>query len=276
MFRPPAPVAQPLALSKTPESAREIADGTATPLLMDDTRSLQGLTVLISEEFLEAKQQLLLNLQNMYGLECIDCPLEGPISIVVDVSTGICVVSAEMFDDKDVVRGWMLLLTKIVFKYDCICVLIVDDCEFCSRLEAFSTLRQSLLEFPCALCLRFYSEENLACNIFSICIECALSATMKDDMLISEYVKNSKILNLVTDRLVSCRSEFLQLMPTINLNLAVLMLSRWPLRKLMTFRSEKDIDIVCKELKLKSIKSKLISFFDLAHCYSGSVLSNRL
>lgn len=252
-----------------PESKGDVT----TPLLIDDSNSLNGMNLLISEDLLDIYPSLVLELNRLFGLDCIDGPIDAPVQIAVDMFTAITIISADIFDRSDEFRNWMLLMTTAVFKYDCICILVLEDTDFCSRLEEMFKLRLSLMEFPCATCIRYCSAETMPFQVYAICSECAVSCIVKDDCLLTDFIKNTLVLHSISDRLTCIRCEFLQLMPSINLYFAVALLSKWAFRKVLSFTAN-DVAIIFKAFHRDSIKSRMHLYLQLIHRYCGSVHQN--
>lgn len=245
-----------------------------TPLDLDDKSIVNGLKLLISEDMLNKHQRLVLELEGTYGIEAIDSPIAYPMHILTDDSTAVSLVNGSIFDDKQDFRNWLLHLTKSAFKFACIYIIIVEDSQFCNRANATFKLRHATLQFPCIVCLRHCMNDQLGFTIFSISAECAISAAVREEELLSEYIKSTCVLQRISaDRFAYARSELLQMMPTINLNLAILLLSRWSIKDLVSLSDRtEDIDFICRGIgRISSffIRSRIGLFLQLTHCYWG-------
>ena len=57
----------------------------------------------------------------------------------------------------------------------------------------------------------------------------------------------------------------------INIYLALILLSQWTLRQLMSF-SDVDVEYICRELKQESLRPRILDFIKISHCYCGLIL----
>jgi hypothetical protein len=266
----PVDETMPLSLPKAVSPIHTVALATS-----EDDKCMQGLTILVTETMLDSDLDLIMQLQSDHGLSCVDASIDDPINFIVDVSTGIAMIDCSIFDseNKDVLRNWLFLLTKQAFKYDVLWVIVVQDSAYTERTEGYFKMRMSFMAFPCTVCLRQCVRDSLAFAVFSLCRESSITAAVTDEVLLPEYIRNTKHLYNLADHITSSRSEFIQQFPTINLHLAISILSVWPMRQLLSFLPE-DAAGVCKELGRRSLQKRILSFLTLIHCYAGSISSH--
>jgi hypothetical protein len=166
---------------------------------------LIGQTVLISEELMVNLPELVIRLKNAYGITCIDCPLQYPIQLIVDEITGVTVIAAEILLDNVELKSFLKQLVNISFKFRCLWIIFVVR-ETHIPPEAILKFQQSIKQFPLVVSIRMISINSLCDQIFSTCVESAITATSEFEVLLSDYTART-YLNLFNNRLSACRCK---------------------------------------------------------------------
>ena len=184
-----APTAAPGALGVVQVTPARISETEAVRLRMQQLfahntltfhAAEQPLTVLISESFLTKHYPSVVGSVSAMGVVMVDCPLQEPVSIVLDHFTAVCVVSATEIQDKSELKGLVKKLSEITFKFSKIVVLIILDFEPSEGLKVHTALNQALLtltqavsRFPAAVTVRQCSSSpaDLAAVLGQLCTQ---------------------------------------------------------------------------------------------------------
>ena len=244
--------------STAPVTASNLLDNNASrpaPIpTMDISPSgklLRGLPILISEELLESNLDIvrMLGEEENGSLLTIDCPIQPPVSMILDSSTGLCLLSESMVHSRAQMKGYMKELTKIAFKYKVIWLIIMRE-EYTSWFhgEDFISLCQCFSEFPCKVNVREATTYSIPPMIKNI-IKCnADDYCSKYDRLLSDYTNRKFLMNLSSSEesmydldaqaAFTAHCEFLQQFPTINYYVAAAIIDRWSLRQMTKISSD--------------------------------------
>jgi len=239
------------------------------------------LTVLISESFLTKHFPGVASTVSAMGVVMIDCPLQEPVSIVLDHLTAVCVVSAVAMENKTEVRGLVKKLSEITFKFSKIAVLVVLDFDPSEELKAHTGLNQALLtltqavsRFPAAVTVRQCSSSptDLAALLGQLCTQSLREAVTVLPVGASARHFHRPFL----DRLQQCDAkylahcEFLQLFPTLNFYTAAALLHHHPLRELVGQRVGALCELFARQYVCsEELRDQIKAFVALLEAHAG-------
>lgn len=247
------------------------------------------LKVLVSDIFIESKPRTCAELYHRWGIECIDCPLQKPVHMIVDSITCICMVDEDISTlstgshdqkRKEELRNLLKSLTEIVFKFQNTWLLISSSVEYFTELSLL--LCQQLSRFPNKVVLRHCSTEDKlqAKMIAHICersLQGALLSCRSGSPSLYTYRPWADRLQGEEEQqqaVFIAHCEFLQGMPSMNFFLAAILLNNWSLRQLMfidysTILHKLDIDQHEENSERVNTKSMVKSTLDLIRCHFG-------
>ena len=123
--------------------------------------TLTGLKLLVSEELVEQCSWLAAELNQRFGLICLDAPLQEPLSLIVDNATAVCIMTIPTVLDRAALKLIVKKLTGLVFKFKLIWLVVTaTDKEHYQRdngeayYAAMVGLFQALARFPIKVCVR--------------------------------------------------------------------------------------------------------------------------
>ena len=124
--------------------------------------SLSGLRVLVSEELMENCSWLAAELHQSHGIVCLDAPLEEPVSMIIDTSTCVCILTIPTVLERPALKQFVKQLTSLCWKFSTIWLVITatdqqhydrDGGEgYYTEMVALFQVRLSNL-LPCRACL---------------------------------------------------------------------------------------------------------------------------
>lgn len=210
------------------------------------------LRILVSENFLEEHYLAVGALSSQYGVEMIDCPLETPVSLILDACTAVCVVPVASIVDRTTLKALVKQLSAVTFKFSCIYVVVLlpstsSSSDTTEQNQAFLTLCQVLARFPAQVVLRQCptQPDTLAFMLSQVCKQCLRDALQHGDAVpsnvatptVDRYFERPFLQQLqVGDPQFQMHCEFLQLFPTMNIFTAAALLHHFPLRELCATR----------------------------------------
>lgn len=162
-----------------------------------------GLRVLVADSMLGGSMVALLSdLSRAHGVASIDCAVEPPVSVVIDASTCVCIVTSRTLLHMPALKAFVKALTNIAFKYKRIWIvihhdalgagagyskssvsgtnqsktLVVDADAVCGdkKLEMMLVLYKALLYFPVTTIVREAFTDN--------CLKNLIFTAVKDSM----------------------------------------------------------------------------------------------
>ena len=233
---PPVPVDASVSVPKNESTAPK-----ATP------ESLQGLTLLVSEAVLERYPAIVADLSERYGIACVDCPLEAPVSIAVDGNTCLCLLSAtSLRSDDEAVAAFLASLQAQVEKWENIYI-IVDSlpstfgqrglsstagdavCE-----ERLARLRGVAAQLAIPVQVReIRSPQALADLIYHLCLYNYRRFCTQHSNIAHQVYTDRPYLSSLTDIRFARECLFLQQLPSLNLFNCALLLSQFSLPSLL-------------------------------------------
>lgn len=247
----PAPAPPPMVAQVTPAriSEAEAVRLRIQQLSVHNTSAFHAaehpLTLLISESFLVEYFPGVAANMSAIGVAMVDCPLQEPVSIVLDHLTAVCVVSAVTIQDKSELKMLVKSLSEITFKFTKITVLVMLDREASATKEvsillnqALLTLTQAVSRFPAAVNVHQCSSSSpaeLAGVLGQLCVQSLREAVS----LVPTGASARHFHRPFLDRLQHCDAkhlahcEYLQLFPTLNFYTAAALLHSHPLRELV-------------------------------------------
>jgi hypothetical protein len=151
---------------------------------------------------------------------------------MVDGSTGVSIMFEPQLNDAVSLRSYLLQLTKVAFKYLRIWIVVVSK-AMDTGSASYSTLLQSISNFPCEVNVRLTTAHRMAYVVRSVSDEVAKSAARYEGLL-RDDAGMAVTLNRLSEPLFSAHTEFLQLFPSINFWVAAAMLSTSTLASLCT------------------------------------------
>jgi ribosomal protein S14 len=194
------------------------------------------LDVLVSERFLEEQAHATGEIAGTYGINLVDCPLEEPLSFILDATTAVCVLSVDAVTDRTQLKVLVKQLTSITFKFAKIYIMLTlerdVDCN-----SAVLQLCQTLMRFPAQamLCQCTASPTAVAQMTHQLCRHCMRDCCAAGpDATTAKYLHRPFINHLQRAEgnfLSHC--EYLQRFPTVNFFLACALLHHFPLRDLL-------------------------------------------
>ena len=207
---PAAIVARPLVRPSSPQQ------GTRHP----------SLQILVSEILCESSSEYVAQLSPL-TIQCLDCPLQKPLSFIIDVGTAICLLTEEELTNTAALQTFIYNLTTVAFKFTKLWVVILHDTAITST-SAYLNLLQCLASFPLSLIVRTSSRKRIGKLIFKIQEDALRSAALHDGVLVDNFYKRDFLSNLIVPH-HAAQSEFLQLFSSFNFYLASSVLSKMSL-----------------------------------------------
>jgi hypothetical protein len=233
-----------------------------TPRYIKSAISLQ---LLVSEVFLETFPGTIGTLTAKYGIEMVDCPLESPLSAIIDADTAVCMATPEQLSDKNSLRTLVQQISQVSFKFSKIYLLALTlnnkRTESIALNDAMLSIYQAVSRFPSAVVVRQCpttlnlsdDNETLGNLISQICGQ-SLRSTMKTHESQSQtnqsndnggglcyrfpsdrYFQRPFIHSGISSNAVlMAHCEFLQLFPTINFYVGALLLHHFTLQTLVS------------------------------------------
>lgn len=205
-------------------------------------RTLKDLQMLVSEDILETHQSLIASLSSSYSVECMDCPLNYPETIIIGLTNCISIVKWEhLQEDELAIKDFMKKLTSIAFKYSNITILLlIESIEDEIDQRMLLGILQYLAKFPMTVSVRYWCENSdTLSNTVALLIKETVTLMKiggrdsKDCSNTISSVKTQPYLHLLSDKVFSAHTEFLQLFPTINFSSAAMLLSQYTLHDLV-------------------------------------------
>lgn len=241
----------------------------------------QPLAVLISESFLTKHFPSVAGTVSAMGVTMIDCPLQEPVSIVLDHLTAVCVVSAVAVQDKNELKGLVKKLSEITFKFTKVVVIVLLDFEPSEELkthiglnQALLTLTQAVSRFPAAVTLRQCSPcpTDLTALLGQLCTQ-----SLRDAVSVLPVGASARHFHRpFLDRLQHCDAkylahcEFLQLFPTLNFYTAAALLHHHPLRELVGQRVGALYELFARQYVCsEELRDQIKSFVTLLEAHAG-------
>jgi hypothetical protein len=183
-------------------------------------RGLKGLKILISPDMLDSSPETVGRLHAVHGIECIDCAIQEPISVIVDAITAVAVVDGPSLSDGGMYRSFLHSLTKQVFRYASLWVIVtlpgdVGDLMASSCNVTMARLGEALSDFPLlSRAVRPCTFDALPDAIASICTFASCAYMARIEVLLPQYLKRSHLDAIAQHRLfgIQCRSRSHQLM----------------------------------------------------------------
>ena len=240
------------------------------------------LTVLISESFLELYFTQVAEGLGALGVVMLDCPLQEPVSLILDAFTAVCVVTAESLQNTSELKTLVKKLSEITFKFTKIHVAVVLTSEEQGRQlnKALLTLTQAMSRFPAVVCLRQCSASPAA---LVAVLEQLCSQSLRDSMMHQAHSTGISARHFhrpFLDHLQHCDAkhlahcEYLQLFPTINFHTGAALLYHHPLRELVGQRAGVLCDLFAKQYVFcEELKDMLKSFVALLEAHAGLQLA---
>eukprot|EP01032_Pedospumella_encystans_P013025 gene13025-15023_t len=240
------------------------------------------LTVLISESFLEQYFTQVAEELGALGVVMLDCPLQEPVSLILDAFTAVCVVTAESLQNTTELKMLVKKLSEITFKFTKIHVVVVlTPAEQGRQLnKALLTLTQAVSRFPAAVCLRQCAASPAA---LVAVLEQLCSQSLRDSTMHQAHTTGTSARHFhrpYLDHLQHCDAkhlahcEYLQLFPTLNFHTAAALLYHHPLRELVGQRAGVLCDLFAKQYVFcEELKDMLKSFVALLEAHAGLQLA---
>lgn len=260
---------------------------------------LNGYTILISEFLIESFPLILTNLTELYRINVIDCSLPYPISAIIDLNTGISIISSDaMFDlsHSNELKEFVRSLVLISFKFSTIWIVISqsnNSSHNSYQLQQFMKFFQSLSKFPDKIICRIYYDKDdssdkvkkdeallkyqLLCEFYARSIYDIILISTKFSLktcALSE-MKNYKtqdafLQSLLTNNHFTSNCEFLQLFPSFNLYPSAFLLSILTLKQLCSLSLDEVLNEVKKSVNFPKIdECKFIDMITLLHVHAG-------
>jgi hypothetical protein len=198
----------------------------------------------VSEQVLEGSPWIVAELAAKHSIVSIDAPLEVPLSLIVDGSTGCCLLPSGALLNQTHLKEFVRGLVKVCWKFETLWVVVcmtAEEEQFgndggAAYFIAMAGLFQSLSCFPRRVHVRECITAHLSSVLFSVCSAATHDATTTNDgCLLSAYLERAYLDRLQEPRggqqfLAHC--DFLQLFPTINFFTAAQILSVVSLQEL--------------------------------------------
>ena len=241
----------------------------------------QRLSVIVSEEFLERYFPAAAESLCTMGIDIFDCPLQQPVSVVIDAVTAMCVVSAVKMLNRDDLKVLVKSLCEIAFKFAKIHLLVVLDDTGLSRdtsalNKAMLTLTQAVSKFPAAVYLRQCSAlpHDLAAALGQACSHALREAVTKQThpgATSARYFHRPFLQHLQEcdgKHLAHC--EYLQLFPSVNFYTAAVLLYHHPLSELVGQRVGALCDLFERQYVFsEALRDNLKNFVALLEVHAG-------
>ena len=262
----------------------------------------EGLCVLVSESFMELPEgSVAINvLADIYGISCIDVPVEPPVTVIVDSCTGVCVVDEDVLCNREELKVFVKMLTRLVYKFTCIWIIIVSRYNekgvWTGTGEGMTNLYTAISRFPIDIIVRGVAGprsndligtvdlsigERLASMIHIICNDTANAVCLSRDLLREHFVSREFLISLLTgdSRIFTGHCQFLETFPSINFYSAAQILSSMTLQQIAQHLPDK-INVLKEALTFVPPISDVCfdSFFTLCtlHCGVQGDLSNKI
>ena len=200
----------------------------------------ESVVILISDIFLTKYPPTVTALQENHNISCIDCPLEFPITFIIDEFTAISIVDFTAITIKVYIKG----LAKCAYKFQNIWILVILS-SICD--DSMSLLFQSVSQFPADCIIRTVRSEIVGDFVNKIYHETASSRAISSDNMsvLSDFRTRARsfIENVISNPVSASHCEFLQLFPTINLFIACKLLSNNSIRELCALNTWQLLDL---------------------------------
>ena len=196
--------------------------------------------LMVSERLLDDFPQLLAALHSTCNARCYDCALDGPIDIIVNHSTGVCLLSAAASEDKPSLVHFITLLSSQVYKFDTIAIVLYDKTARISQRSIAQQVKffNSLRNFPNRIVVRSVMADRAGGTEMAVArIVQGLSHHSPPSPV---CLQAALVLDRVWDADIGFRAhcEFMQLFPSMNYGFAAELLAWQPLRQLLITEPE--------------------------------------
>ena len=179
------PVRQPLKPSHSPPPlTTPTAHSTTSPPLITPALTgthkagrMDGLQVLVSEHLMENRPSLLALLSANHGITSLDCPLEQPLAMVVDVAVGVVVVDLQQVIDRATLKSFIRQLTTLTFKFKRLWVVVEEPRgvgpNATLAAAGMASLFSSISQFRLDIVVRSSNASALPAMLFAVCNDTA-------------------------------------------------------------------------------------------------------
>lgn len=202
-----------------------------------DIRDLQGLVIFISESRIEESPDILAFLKATYEIRCIDFQFYDACDIIISPLTCLVICSIErIFNDTNYRRDKIKSLSDLAFRYPNIWFILTVEGDVAqeSYNDNLLSLYSAFVKFPCKVIIRevLNDAQNLAKSVAYACFY-ELQSALTRPLWTPNRFKQRSYVNILLDDNASALCDFFQHFPTINLYLAVLLVSKWTIPEIV-------------------------------------------
>jgi hypothetical protein len=230
------------------------------------------LDVLVSERFLEQHAHASGEIASAHGINLVDCPLEEPLSFILDATTAVSILPVDVLTDRAKLKVLVKQLTNITFKFSKIYLVLTVHSGAQSNTAQLQ-LCQTLMRFPAQVMLRQCSASPTAVGqvVNQLCRLCVRDSAAGADATTAKYLHRPFIEHVLrAEGNILSHCEFLQRFPTVNFYLACALLHHFPLRSLL----RQTPAAVCSQLRAQHVcagetEGMVASFLQLVSTHAG-------
>jgi hypothetical protein len=210
--------------------------------------------LLVSEALLESQPDVIAQLAQQFGFQCIDCPLEDPVTIAITDDVCVCLIDSDLLlCDSHALKDYVKSLTRIVFKWSTVWLILqhtrhsarnnTRNTDYCVAMctDLLVDLYAATSRFPCAFVIREADTLAAVTSLIYSAVKSAITPPEAADRTIRGVLNKKhavdreqfpRLIVCLENEMFRAQCDFLQLFPCINYYQACILLSGTTLSRL--------------------------------------------